>query len=81
MSGLSFTPITCQQLSTLAAIHHRCPLTALCCSSLYAPELDDPEVAAGFRLLDTNNDGRVEFGEFVAYWTDRNKKLRLPSSA
>jgi len=29
------------------------------------------EVAAGLESLDTNQNGRIDFDEFVAWWTDR----------
>jgi Ca2+-binding EF-hand superfamily protein len=28
------------------------------------------EAKIGFRDIDTNDDGLIDFGEFVAWWTD-----------
>ena len=34
-------------------------------------EMSKEEVKMGLAALDTNNNGTIEFDEFVAWWTDR----------
>jgi calmodulin len=33
-------------------------------------EMSEQEVAIGFKDIDTNDDGLIDFGEFVAWWTE-----------
>lgn len=33
-------------------------------------EIDDKEATVGFRDIDTNDDGLIDFEEFVAWWTE-----------
>ena len=32
-------------------------------------EMSESETRVGFREIDTNEDGRIDFDEFVAWWT------------
>jgi Ca2+-binding EF-hand superfamily protein len=33
-------------------------------------EMSQPEAEIGFQDIDTNDDGLIDFGEFVAWWTE-----------
>lgn len=33
-------------------------------------EMSEREVEIGFKDIDTNDDGLIDFGEFVAWWTE-----------
>lgn len=44
----------------------------------YAPELSPAEIKAGLEILDTNMDGSIQLGEFVAWWVE---KVQPPSAA
>ena len=33
-------------------------------------DLSAAETRVGFKDIDTNHDGRIDFGEFVAWWTE-----------
>jgi Ca2+-binding EF-hand superfamily protein len=33
-------------------------------------EMSDAEMRAGFRDIDTNHDGKIDFGEFAAWWAE-----------
>ncbi|PSC75550.1 calcium sensor EFh [Micractinium conductrix] len=44
----------------------------------YAPELSAAEIKAGLQLLDTNQDGQIQLGEFVDWWL---KKVSPPAAA
>jgi calmodulin len=33
-------------------------------------DMSDAETRAGFREIDTNHDGKIDFGEFAAWWAD-----------
>jgi calmodulin/calcium-binding protein CML/plastin-2 len=33
-------------------------------------DVSEAETRVGFRDIDTNDDGRIDFGEFVAWWTE-----------
>lgn len=33
-------------------------------------DASEAETRVGFRDIDTNDDGRIDFGEFVAWWTE-----------
>jgi calmodulin/calcium-binding protein CML/plastin-2 len=33
-------------------------------------DTSEAETRVGFRDIDTNDDGRIDFGEFVAWWTE-----------
>ena len=49
----------------------------LCCSQAEGQKLDDNEVKAAIKLLDKNNDGFIEFDEFVSWWQNK-VGLQLP---
>lgn len=42
-----------------------------CCSQAEGQKLDDNEVKAAIKLLDKNNDGFIEFDEFVSWWQNK----------
>ena len=33
-------------------------------------DMSEAEARVGFDEIDTNDDGRIDFGEFVAWWTE-----------
>jgi calmodulin len=33
-------------------------------------DMSEAETHAGFREIDTNHDGKIDFGEFAAWWAD-----------
>ena len=33
-------------------------------------DMSEAETRVGFREIDTNDDGKIDFGEFVAWWTE-----------
>ena len=33
-------------------------------------EMSQREIEIGFKDIDTNDDGRIDFGEFVAWWAE-----------
>jgi calmodulin len=33
-------------------------------------DMSDTEMRAGFREIDTNHDGKIDFGEFAAWWAE-----------
>ena len=41
------------------------------CSQAEGQRLDDNEVKAAIKLLDKNNDGFIEFDEFVSWWQNK----------
>ena len=34
-------------------------------------DMSEDEIATGMKALDDNHNGRIDFDEFVAWWTDR----------
>lgn len=49
-----------------------CPPCVPACSSRYGSTLSQEEVKAALDLLDTNKDGRIQFGEFVDWWVEKS---------